>query len=675
MSKSKLTTPICICVIIAMLITTTAFMNGERFGLIPAHTEPPYTSLFTTDRVHSIDIVINQADWQGMLDNASAEEYVMCNIVIDGVSVKNAAIRPKGNSSLSSVSRSDSDRYSFKVEFDHYNSAQTYMGLDKLVLNNIIQDNTFLKDYVSYQLMDSFGAYAPLCSFVNITLNGEDWGLYLAVEAIEESYAQRVFGNNYGQIYKPDNMDMNATGNFNLPEGFVMPENGEFPEGFTRPDGEFAIDFGELPDGFAFPDGGFPGGFVFPEGELPGDFPQDGELPDAFIPPANGGTPADAPSADSTPPSEAPNSSQRPGGGENARNPQGGGQWAQGGADNSQGSQSAPMRPGAEESADGEGNAIIRNPNRGGGMGGRNSEDIALKYSDDSIDSYPSIFGNAAFKPTDADKKRLIASIKQLNEGENIDEVVNIDEVLRYFVVHNYLLNFDSYTGSMLHNYYLHENDGVMSMIAWDYNLAFGSFNMGGGIRNIGGASTNLTAQGDTSAAGNAPSANPTSATADSATASVNFPIDSPVSGAAMEDRPLINQLLINPEYLARYHELFAEFITQCFDSGMFEELVTNAVELISPYIEKDPSKFCTFEEFTTAKDALVEFALLRAQSIKGQLIGEIASTTEAQAISKEGFIDASHVNISAMGSMGGIGNGALGGFNQRRNREAIAPA
>ena len=48
---------------------------------------------------------------------------------------------------------------------------------------------------------------------------------------------------------------------------------------------------------------------------------------------------------------------------------------------------------------------------------------------------------------------------------------MDVDEVIRYFVVHNFVCNFDSYTGSMIHNYYLYEEDGQLSMIPWDYNL------------------------------------------------------------------------------------------------------------------------------------------------------------------------------------------------------------
>ena len=116
-----------------------------------------------------------------------------------GLVYENVAIRGKGNTSLTQVEQYGNSRYSFKVEFDHYDNALNYYGLDKLSLNNLIQDNTMLKDYLCYQLMGSFGVDAPLCSFVYITVNGEDWGLYLAVEGVEESFLQRNYGSSYGE--------------------------------------------------------------------------------------------------------------------------------------------------------------------------------------------------------------------------------------------------------------------------------------------------------------------------------------------------------------------------------------------------------------------------------------------------------------------------------------------
>ena len=60
-----------------------------------------------------------------------------------------------------------------------------------------------------------------------------------------------------------------------------------------------------------------------------------------------------------------------------------------------------------------------------------------------------------------------------------------MDEVIRYFVVHNFVCNSDSYTGVMVHNYYLYEEDGQLSMIPWDYNLAFGGFESSQGATSL----------------------------------------------------------------------------------------------------------------------------------------------------------------------------------------------
>ncbi len=101
-----------------------------------------------TSAVHTIDIVMD--DWDDFLDTCTNEEYTICTVVIDNESYKNVGIRAKGNTSLTQVASYGNDRYSFKIEFDHYDSTKSYYGLDKLSLNNIIQDNTYLKDYLSY---------------------------------------------------------------------------------------------------------------------------------------------------------------------------------------------------------------------------------------------------------------------------------------------------------------------------------------------------------------------------------------------------------------------------------------------------------------------------------------------------------------------------------------------
>ncbi len=525
-------TAIC-CVMLALaLVFTCVFVSGlfpaasvavnadtAQFGYVD--------TLFNTSYVHSLNISVDDEKWQEMLDNAMAEEYISCDVTIDGTTLKNVAIRPKGNTSLSNVQSKDSDRYSFKIKFNKYDEDTTYKGLDKLALNNIIQDNTYMKDYFSYRMMAEAGAEAPLCSFIYIKVNNEDRGLYLAVEAIDEAFAERNYGSDHGEIYKPESMAMGG--------GMGRRENGDKPP--------------------EMPGGGFGGGMP----PMP-DFETNTEAAER---PANMGGP-------------------------------------------------------------------------GGRPGGNNT--VALIYQDDNPDSYSAIFDYSAFDIDEADKKRLISSLKQLNESENLEEVVDVDEVLRYFAAHNFTVNSDSYTGNLMHNYYLHEKDGKMSMIAWDYNLAFGGMGGGpGGRANRGGESAT-----------------------DSATKYVNYPIDTPMLGASMDERPMIGKLFENEEYMAHYHEVFDEFITGYFESGDFENEYNRVFNMIAEYVQKDPTKFCTFDEFVTAAGNLKQFCLLRAESVRGQLDGTIPSTDEGQSADSSMLIDASSVDIDSMGDMG-MGGGPGG--------------
>ena len=132
------------------------------------------------------------------------EQYVFCVVEIDGETIEHVAIRPKGNSSLASISSQGDDHFSFKIEFDHYQAGNTFHGLDKLVLNNLGQDRTCMKDFLSYSLMREMGVVTPLCAYTLLQVNGKDFGLYLAVEGVEDSFAARNYGDWTGNLYRPD---------------------------------------------------------------------------------------------------------------------------------------------------------------------------------------------------------------------------------------------------------------------------------------------------------------------------------------------------------------------------------------------------------------------------------------------------------------------------------------
>jgi len=546
MSTHRYIDRLCAAAAVLCLLLTVAFMNGESLGIQPAASAMGYEErLFDTKRVHTLDIVMD--DWEGFIETCENEEYAQCAVVIDGEAYKNTAIRAKGNTSLSMVSSMDSDRYSFKLEFDHYDSGRTYYGLDKLSLNNVIQDSTYMKDYLTYRMMGAFGVDAPLCSYVYITVNGEDWGLYLAVEGVEDAFLQRNYGSSYGELYKPDSMGFGGgRGNGrNFSMGDLMDMDGENREDRER--------FPAAP----------------PEDFDPSGFAENGSLP------------------------------------------------------------SLPDIREADRGGFGGG------PGAGGPGGGMGSDDVKLRYVDDDPDSYSNIFQNAKTDVTEADQKRLISALKTLGSCEDLENTLDIDEVLRYFVVHNFVVNGDSYTGSMVHNYYLYEEDGQLSMIPWDYNLAYGTF------------------QGN------------------NAFSAVNDPIDTPLSVTGSGDRPMADWIFSGEEYTQLYHRYFQEFL----DTVDAASIIDEALALIGPYVEKDPTAFYTYEEFKTGVEALRRFCVLRAGSVRGQLDGSIPSTSEGQVIDSSTLVDASGLTLSDMGTMnhgGGPGEDGSDGKSKMPGKRPV---
>lgn len=529
MLRSKNIDRICCLVIACTMLLAAGFTALAGAGVLESSRKTSLTyakHLFDQSTVHKIEITMD--GWDDFIDHCTDEKYRACTVTIDGEAQGTVGIRAKGNTSLSSVAQYDNDRYSFKIELDHYQKKKTYRGLDKLSLNNIIQDATYMKDYWSYTFMNQMGLASPLCSYTEIYVNGEYWGLYLAVEGVEEAFLERNYGEDYGELYKPDSLSF----------------------GGGRGNGQ-AFDMQDF------------------EKKLQGDDTEKQTAAD-----------------------------------ENAAN------------DNA-----APVMPQDTQRAA----RINRGDFKpGGGMGGMGSSDVKLQYIDDDPDSYANIFDNAKTKVKKKDQARLIAALKKLSEGDT--SAVDTDAVAMYMAVHNFLCNGDSYTGSMVHNYYLYEKDGVMSMIPWDYNLAFGGF--------TGGSD---------------------------ATGTVNTAIDTLVSGGDDSDRPMAGWITASEESLALYHEKYQQFIDTVFTSGWFESEFDRVSAMIAPYVEKETRAFYTYEEFQTAADTLKAFCLKRAQSVQGQLDGSIPATSAAQQGS-DALIDASELSITAMGGMNNGKGGDRGG-------------
>lgn len=497
MIKSKWITAItAITMVIVLSFTVFGLANPKAVQNILAGKVSGYVTEMDKTQILTVEITADPTAWEAMIAKVSkmgpeqVKEYIPVDVTINGVNIKNAAIRPKGSSSLGITVSAKNERFSFLIEFDHYIKGQTWLGLDKLCLNNMALDPSGMKEFLSYDILSYIGVVTPLFAYSDLSLNGETYGFYLAVEAVENGFLKRNFDDPLAQLYKPDKLDNG------------IPQNNAAPVQGTA----------------------------------------DGE------PQPNQGEP------------------QKIDGGKS-------------GADSAR----------------------------------------ALTYTDNDSSNYATIFENAIFKPKEADFQRVMTALESLNAGTNLETYIDVDAVLRYFAAHTTVVNIDSYISGILHNYYLYESKGQLTILPWDYNEAFGNF---GGY---------------------------------SAERMVNFPIDTPVDvDIELASRPLLAKLLEVPKYAETYHNYLREIVDGYFNSGIFSKTLADALTLTDDYAKADPRPFFSYEKQREAVSMLKELILLRAKSIEGQLNGQIPATYNDQKENPELLLDTSAIDMSLVSGGGG---------------------
>ena len=170
--------------------------------------------IFPTDRVLDIQITVSEQDWNKIrfqtrhfheVLNASRQfkppdhpyTYVDASVTIDGVEFPKVGIRKKGFIGSQSHSRP-----SLKIKLNHIDQKGGIEGLRNLTLNNNQQDAGQVSQFMGYALFNASGSPAPRCAYAQVTVNGENLGIYSHVESMRNPLLKRAFGNDTGTLYE-----------------------------------------------------------------------------------------------------------------------------------------------------------------------------------------------------------------------------------------------------------------------------------------------------------------------------------------------------------------------------------------------------------------------------------------------------------------------------------------
>lgn len=151
-------------------------------------------ALFQQGVAWRLDLLVNSQDWERLKTDYLSDTYYPADLRWNGVTVRNIGIRSRGAGSRSGT------KPALRLDFDRYSTAQTFLGLKSLVLDNLWQDATGIRELVAMRLYERLGLPSPREVHAQLYVNGAPAGTYAIVESIDKDFLARVFGARDGDV-------------------------------------------------------------------------------------------------------------------------------------------------------------------------------------------------------------------------------------------------------------------------------------------------------------------------------------------------------------------------------------------------------------------------------------------------------------------------------------------
>jgi spore coat protein CotH len=162
-------------------------------------TSPPASAssdpIFDQGRLHEVRLSIDPSDWAALQENFRSNDYYAADITLDTTTLRQVGIRSRGSGSRNET------KPALKVDFNKYVPTQEYGVYKTMVLDNQVQDPSFLRERLTFAVFEAMGIPAPYNSFARLTVNGQYWGLYQVTESISKPFLKARLGEESGNLF------------------------------------------------------------------------------------------------------------------------------------------------------------------------------------------------------------------------------------------------------------------------------------------------------------------------------------------------------------------------------------------------------------------------------------------------------------------------------------------
>ena len=153
-------------------------------------------TLFDQSVVHELRLSINSRDLAELRQYYDRNTEYPAELQWGTLSAPNVGVRSRGLGSRSAT------KLGLRIDFTRYATGRRFLGLKSIVLKNLRQDPSMVREALAMAMFARMGQPAPRESFARLYINGAYEGLYAIVEDIDDVFLARTLGSSSGYLFE-----------------------------------------------------------------------------------------------------------------------------------------------------------------------------------------------------------------------------------------------------------------------------------------------------------------------------------------------------------------------------------------------------------------------------------------------------------------------------------------
>jgi spore coat protein CotH len=200
--------------------------------------DPPVDALFDGSHLHEVQISMADADWAQLRATYQLNTNYDATLTIDGQRIADSSIRSRGSGTRNGI------KPGLRVDFNRKVKSQTFRGFKMLVLDNMYNDSSFLREQLAFAVFEEEGILVPREVYARLSVNGQYWGLYAIVEPVDKVFVTAHVDGGEGNLFEYNvpatNSPDGVAWDFTLSRGATV--DGYVPEPFDPKTNEDTLD-------------------------------------------------------------------------------------------------------------------------------------------------------------------------------------------------------------------------------------------------------------------------------------------------------------------------------------------------------------------------------------------------------------------------------------------------